>query len=402
MVSNIEVSPELVRLTQQRANRFNLPFRKQVARCVAEQAILELEPELNFIVDNEASLAEVDILAQALKANDIVVNGRHLDVALLEGGEVLLHSALVNTPYLECGSLIVQLDGANRGSVVGYVDGTSWNVIADMEKSPEVVSIKFAAKANFDLAECLQRIEKFHAPNVDKPVAELPKAEDYLQFSRDRKSMSIKKQRQVIAAAVSSAAVRKNIGLLDVNQGAKADQTTRVLRDSAVWEVRTVAIVEIVQSRFPHLTADQIVDAVRSVGAQQGGQPEAPVFKESLLKVLAKQELAAKFSPDVKAVMNVFVDKLLAGKSKAEAIGDYVKNKAAVDVARIIGEKREAAHQFAAASAEEIGFAFQQLALQPAYATHSASENTGVDAINEALQLFEAADLVEDFMELDF
>ena len=402
MVSNIEVSPELVRLTQQRANRFNLPFRKQVARCIAEQAILELDPELNFIVDNEASLAEVDILAQALKVNDIVVNGRHIDIALLDGGEVLLHNALINTPYLECGSLIVQLDGANRGAVVGYVDGTSWNVIADMEKSPEVVSIQFAAKPKFDLAECLQRIEKYHAPNVDKPVAELPKAEEYLQFSRDRKSMSIDKQRQVIAAAISSAAVRKNIGLLDANQGGKADPTTRVLRDSAVWEVRTLAVVEKVHEKFPHLTADQIAEAVRQVGVQHGGQPQAPVFKESLLKILAKQELAAKFSPDVKAVMNTFVDKLLAGKSKAEAIGDYVKNKAAVDVARIIGEKREAARQFAAASAEEIGFAFQQLALQPAYATHSASENTGVDAINEALQLFEAADLVEDFMELDF
>ncbi|HEY9683640.1 MAG TPA: hypothetical protein V6C86_18820 [Oculatellaceae cyanobacterium] len=402
MVSKIEVSLELVRLTQRRANRFNLPFRKQVARCVVEQAILELDPELNFIVDNEASLAEVDVLAQALKVNDIVVNGRHIDVALLDGGEVLLHNALVDTPYLECGSLIVQLDGANRGSVVGYVDGTSWNMIADMEKSPDVVSIPFSPKANFDLAECLQRIEKYHAPNVDSPLAELPKAEDYLQFSRDRKSMSIEKQRQVVAAAVSSAAVRKNIGLLDANQGSKVDPAQRVLRDSAVWEVRILGVVEKVHAKFPHLSVDQIVEAVRQVGAQQGGQPEAPEFKESLLKVLARQQLAAKFSPDVKAIMNTFVDKLLAGKNKAEAISDYVKNKAAVDVARIIGEKREAARQFAAASAEEIGFAFKQLALQPAYATHSASENTGVAAINEALQLFEAADLVEDFMELDF
>jgi hypothetical protein len=160
--------------------------------------------------------------------------------------------------------------------------------------------------------------------------------------------------------------------------------------------------VEKIQSKFPNLSADQIAEAVHQVGVQHGGQPEAPLFKEHLLKILARQQLAAKFSPEVKSIMNSFIDKLVAGKNKAEAISEYVKNQAAVDVARIIGEKREAARQFATASAEEIGFAFKQLALQPAYATHSASENTGVDAINDALQLFEAADVVEELMEIEF
>ena len=398
MVSKIEVSPELVRLTQQRANRFNLPFRKQVARCIAEQAIMELDPEHNFIVENESSLSEVDALVQSLKVNDIVVNGRHIDVALLDDGEVLLSNALITTPYLECGSLIVQLDGANSGSVVGYVDATSWDVIADMEHSPEVVSVTFHPKANFDLADCLKRIEQYHPANVNKAVTTLPRAEDYLQFTRDRRSMPIEKQRQVVAAAVSSASVRKNIGHL---ASEKPDPSRRVLRDSAVWEVRTLMVVEKIQSKFPEISAEKIAEAVRQVGAQHGGQPEAPVFKESLLKILARQQLAAKFSPEVRSVMNSFIDKLVAGKNKAEAIRDFVKNQAAVDVARIIGEKRDAVRQFATASADEIGFAFQQLALQPAYATHSATDTTGVDAINEALQLFEAANVVEGLMDIE-
>ena len=398
MVSKIEVSPELVRLTQQRANRFDLPYRKQVARCIAEQAILELDPEHNFIIDNESSLAEVDALAQSLKVNDLVVNGRHIDVALLDGGEVLLCNALIKTPYLECGSLIVQLDGANSGSVVGYVAATSWDVIADMEHSPEIVSVSFSAKPNFDLVDCLKRIEQIHPANVNKAVSTLPKAEDYLQFCRDRRSMSIEKQRSVVAAAISSASVRKNIGHLG---SVKTDPSPRVLRDSAVWEVRTLAVVEKIQSKFPEISADKIAEAVRQVGVQHGGQPEAPLFKESLLKILAREQLAAKFSPEIKAVMNSFIDKLVAGKNKTEAIREFVKNQAAVDVARIIGEKRDALRQFANASADEIGFAFQQLSLQPAYATHSASENTGVDAINEALQLFEAADVVEGLMEIE-
>ena len=114
MVSKIHVSPELLRLTQQRANRFDLPYRSQVARCVAEQAVLELDPEFNFLVDGEASLAEVDALVHALKVNDIVVNGRHIDVAVLEGGDVFLSAALIDTPYLECGSLVVEIDGAKQ------------------------------------------------------------------------------------------------------------------------------------------------------------------------------------------------------------------------------------------------------------------------------------------------
>jgi hypothetical protein len=84
-----------------------------------------------------------------------------------------------------------------------------------------------------------------------------------------------------------------------------------------------------------------------------------------------------------------------------EAIRDYVKNQAAVDVARVIAEKRDALHRFASASADEIGFAYQQLALQPAYATHSASESTGLEAINEALNLFETGSFVEEFMEIE-
>jgi len=398
MVSKIEVSPELVRLTQQRANRFNLPYRKQVARCIAEQAILELDPEHNLLVENESSLAEVDALVRALKVNDIVVNGRHIDIAVLDNGEVLLSNALIGTPYLECGSLIVELDGANTGSIVGYIDSISWNATAKAAQNAETIGFAFSAKAGFDLAACLKHIQQNVPANVNKSMAKLPKAEDYLQFSRDRKNMPVEKQRAVVAAAVSSESVRKNIGHLS---SFSVDQAPRVLRDSAVWEVRTLGVIEKIQSKFPDISAEKIEEAIRRVGEQHGGQPESELFKESLLKNLARQQLLAKVSPDVKAVINSFIDKLVAGKNKAEAIREFVKNQAAVDVARIIGEKRDALKHFAAASTDEIGFAFKQLALQPAYATHSASENTGVEAINEALQLYEAAGLIEGLMEIE-
>jgi hypothetical protein len=447
MVSKIEVSPELIRLTQQRAKRFNLPYRKQVARCVAEQAVLELDPECNFLVDNESSLAEVDALVRALKVNDIVVNNRHIDISLYEEGEVSLASALIDTPYLECGSIVIRLDGATTGTIVGYIDPTAWSCLARSADGADLITLPFSPLPDFDLADCLAKIERNVSPNVDKPVDSLAKAEDYLQFSRDRRSMSIDKQRGVVASAVSSAAVRKNIGhLSSVNAGVPGtpgvaggaggaggaagsagaasasgaaggaggtfgtsvrDVTGKVLRDSAVWEIRALNVLEKVKQKFPEIPTSKLEESIRLAGAQNGGQPQAPAFKRSLMKLIARQQLAARlssaasFSPEAKALMDSFIDKVAAGKGKVEAIREYIKNQAAVDVARVIGEKRDALHRFASASADELGFAYQQLALQPAYATHSASDTTGLEAINEALNLFETGSLVEEFMEID-
>jgi hypothetical protein len=425
MVSKIEVSPELIRLTQQRANRFNLPYRKQVARCVAEQAILELDPESSFLVDNESSLAEVDALVRALKVNDIVVNGRHIDVSLFEDGEIIMANALIDTPYLECGSLVVRLDGANSGSLVGYIDPAAWSAIARSADGADLITLPFSPVPDFDLAGCLAKIEKTVPPNVDKPVDSLAKAEDYLQFSRGRRKLSIETQRAVVASAVSSAAVRKNIGHLsdgvgvgggsdvfnigiEAHKGANGgDLARKVLRDSAVWEIRALHVLEKIQQKFPEIPANKIEESVRMAGVLNGGQPQAPAFKKSLMKLIARQQMAAKFSsaanfsPEAKALLESFIDKVAAGKGKVEAIREYVKNQAAVDVARVIGEKRDALQRFANASADELGFAYQQLALQPAYATHSTSDSTGLESINEALNLFETGSLVEEFMDIE-
>jgi hypothetical protein len=79
-----------------------------------------------------------------------------------------------------------------------------------------------------------------------------------------------------------------------------------------------------------------------------------------------------------------------------------LKNAVAVDLAAIIQKKRADMEHFTQLTAQEIGFAFQQLQLQPAYATHSQDETTGVDAINDALELYEAASVVEGLLNIDF
>jgi len=84
----------------------------------------------------------------------------------------------------------------------------------------------------------------------------------------------------------------------------------------------------------------------------------------------------------------------MSGVNAVDAVKALVKNAVAVDLALAIKNKRQATAGFMAATAEEIGMAFQQLALQPAYATHS-SGDSGVDSINEALALLQATDMAD-------
>ena len=82
------------------------------------------------------------------------------------------------------------------------------------------------------------------------------------------------------------------------------------------------------------------------------------------------------------------LEQLFAGKKVVDQVREYVKNQVAVDIAAKIQETRQGLVNFSQASAEEITSAVRQLSLQPAYATHSQSETSAVDDINEALQLF--------------
>jgi hypothetical protein len=399
MTNTIEISPEIARLTQIRSRNANLSFTKQIARCIAEQAVLALDPELDLLLDSEASLAEVDAMARAVAVNDIVVNSRHIDVVLLETGNrnVRMPAALAKTSYCECGSLVVQLFGTTSGAVVGYVDAASWNAALDAKGADEFIEVPFSAQT-FNLGQCLKRIEADVPTNVNKAARQQAKAEDYVSFLRDRQAMPMEKQRQVIESAIASAAVRENLTAIST---VIPDTLPRVLRQSGVWEARVDQVVARLAEKFPSLKPGQIEVTVRSIGEKFGGQPEALKFKGDLIKALAKEDFNSRFSPELRAAASAIIDRVVSGKKAVEAVKDFVKNQVAVDIASIIKDTRQDVHNFAAATADEIGFAFQKLALQPAYATHSQGETSGVEDINEALALMEAAQLVEELSQID-
>lgn len=398
-MSEIKLSPELVRLTRRCAELEELPFTRQAARLVVQQAIIAIDPELGFLLEENESLASINTLVRAAQVNDIVVNGRRLDVALLEDGELSLPLALLSTGYIECGSLVVRMDSAACGSVVGYVPAQSWEAAAKpLAAQATAVQLPFVAQRSFDLSACLQEIERQFAPNLNKPAASGPGAEEVLNFVRDASKLPLSTRRKVIAAALASEQVRESIVALDNFQ---PDRLPAALRSSAVWESRVARIADRIQQRFPALSPEQIVACVKETGAQFGGQAEAPLFRERLSRRLAREHLSQRASQSVKEALGPITDSIVAGKNAVSSLSAFVKDSFALEVAKVILKKRSALGQFANATAEEIGLAFQQLAPQPAYATHSQSKD-GVAAINEALALCEAALIVETLMAIDF
>jgi len=133
---------------------------------------------------------------------------------------------------------------------------------------------------------------------------------------------------------------------------------------------------------------------VTVTGEELGGQPEAPAFRKALLKRVSSDEISRRLGGNAAAKMKNLYDQIIAGKSATDAVKQVVKNNAAVDIAQAIKTQRGRVENFIAVSVEEIGQAFQSLALQPAYATHS-KKDEGLDAINEALLLLEAGDIAE-------
>jgi hypothetical protein len=172
-----------------------------------------------------------------------------------------------------------------------------------------------------------------------------------------------------------------------------AARVTKVLLAAGRWNAVVEKTSDKLADRFTKLSKDEIRRQVMAVGERFGGEIKGPAFRSELLQQLAASELARSSTVPVNVAQSVLA-KVLAGVSAADAVKELVKNAVAVDLALSIKSKRQAAVGFMAATADEIGMAFQQLALQPAYATHSAADS-GIDSINEALALLSATDMAD-------
>lgn len=396
---NIALSAELVRLAQGRANRYGVPLKQELARLIAEEAVMEIDPEEELVLEGDAAMNQSEALAASLGVNDIVVSGHRIDVRVLSSeSEATISRALVGSQYLTSGSLLVKLDaqaGNLEGNVVGYLSSGSWLKAEDGLRDAQQITIKADTREDFDLVATLKEI-------VAKPVFNLPVAaklgdlkSEVDKLVNDRSSLIVARQKQIFAFLCANWS-GEMLELIDsvgfkLNDG----KVSKVLRNTAEWNASVEKVTEKLAVRFKSLSADEIRTQIRSQGERFGGQT-SPSFRKELLAGLAASEMA-RISSNYGSKAESVMSKVLSGMSARDAVKQLVNNSVAVDLALAIKKQRQAVERAAmgmAATAEEIGQAFQQLALKPAYATHS-SGDSGVESINEALALLEASELAE-------
>ena len=191
--------------------------------------------------------------------------------------------------------------------------------------------------------------------------------------------------KKIINNCLADSSVRKNMSALCEFQ---ADNLQNILSQSAAWEFRLSNLAIRLQAQYPDWQIPQLIEVLRSTGNKFGGQSESSAFKLSIARTLLGQKNTTALSAKVQSLADSLLEQLFAGKKVVENVREYVKNQIAVDIAAQIQTKRQGLLDFSQATADEITAAVRQLSLQPTYATHSQSESSAVEDINEALQLF--------------
>ncbi len=389
----IALSAEVVRMAQIRAHRQGVQFRQELARLVAEEAIMALDYDLGLLIESN-TLSQSDAMAAALGVNDLVVNGHRIDIrALDEDGDVSVARALVGSQYLSLGSLIVELDGVGGGRIVGHVSSGAWLKAEDGLRDADTIRLPFETKSDFDLSHSIVELAQ-KAPFKLPAVAQLANFEnDVNDLFNNKGRLIASRQKQIFSYLCTNWSDELMAQVEAIGCKLPAAKVTRVLFAAGRWHAASERLTDKLALRFKKLSRDQIRAQILTVGEKLGGEIKAPAFRHELLTGLATSELAMTQGMPAKAAQAVMA-RVMIGASAVEAVKSLVKNAVAVDLALAIKSKRQGAAGFMAATAEEIGMAFQQLALQPAYATHS-SGDSGVDSINEALALLQATDMAD-------
>jgi hypothetical protein len=398
MMSQFEIEAELVRLAQCRTKTTGSLLRDELSRMVVEEAIVRLNPELGWLVESDQNLSDSDRLVSALKVNDIVVNGLRIDVRSIDAnGEVTIDRSLIGTSYLNHGSLVVEMTTQHSGKIAGYITAATWMSADRQAQDSTHAKVKSASLSPVDLPELLKEVAN-QPPSGKARSASEPDLVELNKFVSNRQQISLPRQRQIVESLLGESRLRQK---LEQVAGLWSDGTlSRILSAESVWNNRIETMTDKIAAKFKRLNRDQIRRQLMRTGEQFGGQPESPQFKKALLSTLAREEVLSRFQGIDLAKVGQAVDRVLSGRPVVDAVKDLVKNKHTVDLAIAIKNKRQNLQDFMTATADEIGMAFGQLALKPAYATHSAENESGVDSVNEALAMLQAGELAEELTKL--
>lgn len=398
MMSQVEIEAELVRMAQCRTKTTGSLLRDELSRMVVEEAIVRLNPELGWLVESDQNLSDSDCLISSMKINDIVVNGLRIDIRSVDAnGEVTIDRSLIGTSYLNHGSLVVEMTGQHSGRIAGFISAASWMSADRQAQDHSCAKLKSSSLSAVDLPELLTEIAGQPASGKPRNATE-PDLVELNKFVSNRCQISLPRQRQIVESLLSDENLRHKLEQL---AELWSDGTlSRILSAESVWNNRVETMTDKIAAKFKRLSREQIKRQLLRTGEQFGGQPESPQFKKALFSTLARDEVLSRFQGVDLAKVGQAVDRVLSGRPVVDAVKDLVKNKHTVDLAIAIKNKRQNLQDFMSATADEIGMAFGQLALKPAYATHSAENESGVESVNEALAMLQAGELVEELTKL--
>ena len=394
MTNGIPLTAEIVKMAQLRSRATGCDVRQETARQIAAEAILALDPELDLLIDEESAYSSDDRLLATFDISDIVVNGVRLDVRVLaEDGRISVPRYLVGTSYMYAGTLAVAFNPDRSAAIVGYVPRADWE-LQDKHAGPKEDKLVFRVGGQFDLSKLptilssVQNNEqKFYRANIH--------SSDIAQFCGHRQEMKLSKQRDFVETVLHNQTYWN-----DLESGLSKAFVKRTLVHASVWNQKLENLSEKLLAKFKKLNKEEVKLVIARMGERVGGHIESNQFRRDILLNLTREELAHTLHGEQLLKANKLVEQIFAGRSVVDGLKELVKSKTAMDLAMTIKRQRQKLAGFVEASSDEIAFAFRQLALQPVYATHS-QESEGVESVNEALMLLEAAELAEGLKALE-
>ncbi len=395
MTNRIEITPEMVKLAQQRTRVTGGDVRQEIARHVAQEAIYALDPEQGFLIDEDAAFSRDDRLVTAFDVNDVVVNGLRFDVRLVgDDGRVSVPRFLSNNAYMTHGTLAVAF--TNRtASVVAFINHADWELQDKHLRSEDKLVLRADTRGDFNLTEIINLAAA--APVSDQNHYAAPSHNDLSRFVGNRAEVPVDQQRKIVEGALGNPDCWNDVS--GVIGSWSKPMIRKTLTHASVWNYKLEKMADTVQPGFPKLSREDIKLIMARTGESLGGQSESPQFRKELLARLTKEELSRNLQGEQLRKASAIVDQVISGRSVREAVSEFVKNSYVVDLAVTIKRQRQKVVNFMEATQEEMSMAFRQMAMQPVYATHSTSE--GVETLNEALKLLDACELAERVKELE-
>lgn len=397
MIHEVEISPEVAKLAQNRTRTMGATLADELARNVAQEAIYSVDPEADLLLDEAEAFSNEDALVAAFGVNDIVVNGVRVDVRPIdEEGRVSINRALLNAKYMSAGTLAVQMTGALNGKVLAFIPAAEWASIDANSGDQQKVFTRPRIEGHFDLGSTLGGLQA--APGAEEKVAPTPF--ELATFVANPSEITAKRQRELVQGVLSHPETWPQ--LHNVVSTWSKGAVRRILEDGSEWNRRVERMVDKLAPKFKRVSREEIKKVVARMGETLGAQPESGDFRKALLSTLTREELSHTLGGQALRKASDVAEAVLSGRAVNDAIKDFAKNPVAVELAMQIKRQRNRVADFVDASAQELSAAFGQMALQPVYATHSQDPQAGVESVNEALKMLDAGELAEGLKDLDY